>query len=199
MTNPLVGDGSDVAEQLAALARDLEAVQSLIRTVAWGVDRETGELSNTLAALTDRVDQLAPAPAAQQAPDAPEPKAWVDSATAQQWQDLAGWVDWLAGTYDVLQSRAVLPCWPAHRGVAEELGALRSSWRAAAKAGQTTEPSDAMVFWHDRWLHPCLGRLREAFQQKNCQDKHATPRPGPLTNPDLLAAALEAAPGLDES
>ena len=163
-------------------------MESLVRTLAWGVNRETGDLKATLAALTARVDQLAPQARDEPAP-APAPAAWVDCATAQDWQDLAGWVDWLAGTYDVQPSRAVLPCWPAHRGVAEELAALRTAWRAAATAGRARKPNDALIYWHDRWLHPCLLRLREGYQQKSCQDTHKPSRAGRSTDPDLLATA----------
>jgi len=186
--------GGDPAGAVRALAGRLEQVESLIRTLAWGVGRETDDLQAALDILTARLDQLEPP-----APEAvvtgedertPEPQAWVDYATAKDWQDLAGWVDWLMATYDVIPSRAVLPCWPAHRGVAEELAALRTAWRAAALAGRASTPSDALIFWHDRWLHPCLLRLREAFQQMTCQDKHNQIRPGLRTDRELLTTTL---------
>lgn len=167
----------------------IEQVQALVRTVAWGVSKETDALTELVGTLTARVDKLTPAgPATDE--DEPAPAAWVDYATAQDWADLAEWVDWFADTYDVVPGRAVLRCWPAHRGVAEELAALRSSWRAAAIAAQANEPSDALIVWHDRWLHPCLVRLHEGFQQKNCVDAHAASRPRQLTDQALLTAAL---------
>jgi hypothetical protein len=88
----------------------------------------------------------------------------VDYATAQDWQDLATWVDWLVCTYDFQPSRADLPCWPAHRGVVEELATLRTAWRMTAAAGRARKPNDGLIYWHDRWLHPCVQRLRENFQ-----------------------------------
>ncbi len=185
------GDGLvvDPAEAIDELAAALEQVQGLVRTVAWGVSRETDELKAALIVLSARVDMLeppAPEPAAAQED---EPQAWVDYATAKDWADLATWVDWLADTYDLVPGRAVLSCWPAHRGVVEELAALRTAWRAAATAGQAKAPNDALIIWHDRWLHPCVVRLREGFQQKNCLDTHTAPRPRQLTDPELLAAA----------
>ena len=176
----------DPADAVQTLTGQLEQVESLVRTLAWGVNRETDDVKAALAALTARVDELAPP---DQHEPVPEPAAWVDSATAQDWQDLAGWVDWLAGTYDVQPSRAVLPCWPAHRGVAEELAALRTAWRAAATAGRAGKPTEALIYWHDRWLHPCLTRLREGYQQKTCQDTHKPVRTGRSTDLDLLATA----------
>jgi hypothetical protein len=185
---------ADPAQTIEDLAADLEQVQGLVRTVAWGVSRETDELKAALIELTARVEALEPPAPEPAAAEEDEPRAWVDYATAKDWEDLAEWVDWLADTYDVVPSRTVLRCWPAHRGVVEELAALRSAWRAAATAGQGKAPSDALIVWHDRWLHPCLSRLREGFQQKNCQDAHSAPRPRQLTDPDLLAAALPEGP-----
>jgi len=169
------------------LLAQITELDSLVRTVAWGVQHETSELRGALEDLAARVAELEPPEV--EKPDA-EPQAFVDYATAEDWQALAAWVDWLVTTYDFLPSKTVLPCWPAHRGVVEELAALRTAWRMAAKAGRGAKPNDALIFWHDRWLHSCLARLREHFQQKSCSDKHSDPRPGKATNPDLLAAAL---------
>lgn len=77
-----------------------------------------------------------------------------------------------------------------HRGVVEELAALRTAWRTAAKAGQDKKPDEALIYWHDRWLHPCVARLRENSQQKTRTDRHDQTRPGRTTSPDLLAASL---------
>lgn len=181
-------DAPDPPGELERLAAHVAEVESLVRTVAWGVGHETTELKAALEALAARVDVLEPA-AVDDEPE-PEPQAWVDYATAQDWQALAGWVDWLVCTYDFQPSRTVLPCWPAHRGVVEELAALRAAWRMAATAGRAKKPNDALILWHDRWLHPCVQRLRENFQQKSCTDRHDQTRPGRATNPGLLATAL---------
>lgn len=184
--------GRDPLVELGRLTAHIAEVESLVRTVAWGVGHETAELKAALADLTARLAELESAEVdAEPTPESdPEPQAWVDYATAQDWRDLAGWVDWLVCTYDFLPSRTVLPCWLAHRGVVEELAALRTAWRMAAKTGQDKKPNEALIYWHDRWLHPCVIRLRESFQQKTCTDRHDHTRPGRPTNPDLLAAAL---------
>ena len=179
------GEASAEPTTAHELAGRLEAVESQIRTIAWGVTQETDELKRAVEELRGRVSASPPAsPAAQ-------PRAWVDSATARDWRELAAWVDWLLGTYDLQHSRAVLPCWPAHRGVAEELAALRTAWRAAAaKTGSSSTPNDALIHWHDRWLHPFLLRQRENFQIRGCEDGHKAVRPLSPTDPELLAVVL---------
>ncbi len=155
------GAPADRPLSLPALAAKLAELEDLIGGLAYGVQSETGalreELGSRLAALEQAADAGPAAPG-----DAPEPRAWVDDAGAADWQQLAAWVDWLTRTYDLTPSRAVLPCWPAHRGVAEELAALRAAWQAAATAARAEDPNDQLAYWHDRWLHPCLSRLREA-------------------------------------
>ena len=186
-------DGNDPAVppvSLRELAGRVETVESLIRTVAWGVARETDDLNDAVTALRARVDVLTPAPPDAEPEPEPEPQAWVDYATAQDWRELARWVDWLMATYDLQPSRAVLPCWPVHLGVVEELAALRTAWRAAAKAGRSRTPNDALIYWHDRWLHPVLHRLRQDFQIKLCEDQHKPVCAGRGTDLDLLAAVL---------
>jgi hypothetical protein len=183
------GEASAEPTTIHELAGRLETVESQIRTLAWGVTHETDELKRAVEELRARVDALDP-PASPAEP----PRAWVDSATAHDWRELATWVDWLIHTYDLQPSRAVLPCWPAHRGVAEELAALRAAWRAAAaKAGSCPTPNDALIHWHDRWLHPFLLRQRENFHIKGCQDGHKAVRPPRPTDPQLLAALVDAA------
>ena len=190
MTGPTSRDGAPSEASAAPtpiheLAGRLETVESHIRTLAWGVTQETDELKRAVEELRARLDALDPP-----ASPAEQPRAWVDSAAAHDWRELAAWVDWLLGTYDLQPSRAVLPCWPAHRGVAEELAALRTAWRAAAKTGSFPTPNDALIHWHDRWLHPFLLRQRENFQIKGCEDGHKPVRPPRPTDPQLLAVVL---------
>lgn len=181
----------ELADQVAGITEQLEENDALVRTAVLGMARDSEALKVTVGQLAARVAELEPS--AEDGTPEPPPTAWVDYAGARDWQALAGWVDWLVCAYDLQPSRTVLPCWPAHRGVAEELAALRTAWLMAAKAGREKTPNDAMIFWHDRWLHPCLPRLREAFQYGTCADKHKAPRPGRTADLDLLAAALIAA------
>lgn len=184
-------DQAVLAEHIVQLTEQLEEVQQLLRTVVWGMNRETDEIKESVLVLAARVKALEPQPPESEQP--PQARAWVDYASAEDWQELATWVDWLCTTYDLVTSRTVLPCWPAHRGVAEELAALRTSWHMAAITGRSKKPTDAMVYWHDRWLHPTLLRLREGFQQRSCSEHHATPRPGRTTEKKLLDEALKKA------
>jgi len=177
-----VGTGS--REPLGALAGRLTEAEALMRSVAVGAARETAALAAALNKLTARVDGLSP----QAAKDVAKPAAWAQTATATDWAELAGWVDWLAGAYDLQPSRAVLPCWPAHPGAVEELAALRTAWREASTAARAKELNHELADWHDR-VHRCLPRLREAFQQRSCQDKHTRPRPGRPTEVYLLDTA----------
>jgi hypothetical protein len=187
MTSPARPDGgsADPAAAIRELTGRVEAVESLIRTLAWGITQESDKLEKAVIELRGRVDELDP-------PTSPaeQPRAWVDWATARDWQELAAWVDWLLSTYDLRPSRAVLPCWPAHLGIAEELAALHIAWRAAAKTVGSPKPSDALIYWHDRWLHPFLLRQREDFEIRTCEDNHKAVRAPRLTDPQLLAAAL---------
>jgi hypothetical protein len=189
---------ADLAAAVADLAVQLEQVQALIRTAAYGTDQMTTALQADLETLAARVDELDPRREADLEADEPEPQAWVDYAAAQDWHDLATWTDWLTRTYDVQADHMVLPCWPAHRGVAEELAALRTAWRSAAIAGRGTQPGDAMIDWHDRWLHPTLLRVRGEFQQRTCVDRHHPTWAGPSTDPALLATAKLAATELTD-
>jgi hypothetical protein len=185
---------ADLAAVVTDLAVHLEEVHALIRT-ATAVSSITA-LRAELEALAARVDELEPPQDEDE--DEPEPQAWVDYATAHDWHDLATWTDWLTRTYDVQADHMVLPCWPAHRGVAEELAALRTAWRAAAIAGRGTQPGDAMIDWHARWLHPTLLRVRGEFQQRTCVDRHHPTWVGPPTDPTMLAAAERAATELTD-
>lgn len=120
-------------------------------------------------------------------------RPWAARATTEDWTELARWVDWLAATYDVQPSRAVLPCWPAHGGAVHELAALHTAWVTAATTDGSDDPGDAMAVWHDRVLRPTLTRLREDYQFKLCVDRHQAPRPARPTDAGLLATALEGA------
>jgi len=138
-----------------------------------------------------------------EAEDAAPPRSWAARASAEDWRQLAAWVDWLGETYDLQPSRGVLPCWPAHGGAVHELAALWTAWTSAATVDASDEPGSAMASWHDDLLRPCLARLHEDYQLRTCEDRHKEPRALRVTDPDLLAVALEravpaAGDGLDE-
>lgn len=94
---------------------------------------------------------------------ATEPNRWCwRTVTGQDrthlWDELVEWVDWFNGRYGTSGPRnAVPPCWPLHPVAVEELTGLMLAWTAAHTV---TGPSAEVVAWHDRWLWPCLDRLR---------------------------------------
>jgi len=202
---------TDLADQVATLRQEVQQLTSLIRTVAHGVGEDTDALGRGLLELTERLDDMDPVPP-QPAPTAastggqdsdPKPRAWVDYASAQDWRKLAKWVDWLHTTYDLRPNTGVPTCWPAHRGVTEELAALWAAWRQAATEARPMVVDDdgveepgpqadgsSLVYFHDRWLHPALTRLTALYRIGDCRQGHNTFRAAPTTDTDLLTKAV---------
>jgi hypothetical protein len=82
--------------------------------------------------------------------------------------------DWLAWAQPVLLAPRLgawtLPdCWRHHPGAVEELLALHAAWLAAH---QPTTPSDGPIAWHDRWLAPCLHRIKKDYRLDQCRRGH---------------------------
>jgi len=201
---------TDLAGQVAGLRREVEQLSSLIRTVAHGVGEDTDALGRGLLALTERLDDMDPA-APQPVPAAagsggkdsgPKPQAWVDYASEKDWHELAKWVDWLHITYDLRPNMRVPTCWPAHRGVAEELAALWAAWRQAATEARPSvvdadgveQPgpqadSSSLLYFHDRWLAPLLARLMAVYRIGDCRQSHNNFRTAPTTDIELLSKA----------
>jgi hypothetical protein len=182
-------------ELMAALAGLLDHVgelEALVRTTSRGATAEIDGLRGVVVELAQRVEQLDPPASADQAPSLehasePEPRPWVETATRQDWIALAEWVHQLHNTYDLPLKYRVRPCGPAHRGVTEELAALRTAWHAAAQQGDT--PGDDLASWHERHLHPCLDRITHRYAIANCEDGHTHPLPVRPTDPLLLDQA----------
>lgn len=212
----------DLQQQINDLTKKLAGLEKLLGGQALLMRRQglhLAELAERGTAPSDPVDDVSlpddsadeadaaassPAPAQDdtKAP-APDPAAWVDYATAREWEELAAWVAWLQATYDFRPNSGVPPCWPAHSGAVEELAALRASWREAANearpavtaADGTSQPgpqadSSALIHWHDRWLAPLLTRLRTLYQASNCSQGHSAPMAGRTTDGKLLTEAL---------
>lgn len=158
---------------------------------AFTIERETAEEERNANANAFLAIQKALAPA----PDAPvgETKGavpWTDRATAQQWHDLAEWIDWLTHTYEMRAGFEIYPCWPAHPGIVEELAALWDAWRdAAGRApvdGSPPGDNDALAFWHDRYLAPVLHRLHALYAFHACRHQHESAAAAKPTDRDLL-------------
>ena len=191
----LRGVVTDLAQELERVAQHVTGLEEVLRNSALGQRGQVRKLTENLAELSERVLEAGP-PAEEPAgedDDEVKPAAWVDYATPEDWNELAEWVDWLGRTYDVQLVHQVLPCWPVHRGVAEELAALRTAWCAAALKGREEEPNDAMIYWHDRFLHSTITRARTEFAQKACEDGHRVPLMGVATDAGFLEQARTAA------
>lgn len=176
----------DFAADVEGLRADVDELASSVTALTYGITSETDALSERLDALHEVVTHGAVGPAGTKNRAAPQ--MWSAVASTEDWQELASWVDQLTTTYDLTASRGVLPCWPAHGGAVHELAALRSAWLRAAG---TPGPDDALAYWHDRLLAPCLERLRSDYQMGNCVEKHENARPRRTTDRSLLSAALD--------
>ncbi|MDO5633459.1 MAG: hypothetical protein Q4G34_01105 [Micrococcus sp.] len=110
------------------------------------------------------------------------PVAWCDRASREEWRKLVAWVDWLRGTYDVTEDLEIRECWPAHRGLANELAALRDAWEALHQADHHDEDKQAIIHWHHSWLGPFLTRAR-TYRIRSCSHaRHERVRPPVATN-----------------
>lgn len=182
-----------MSEEVDRLRAEVAALTTLVERAASLSEQEQDLTAAAIARLENAVTGLLgqpgdPTPTADatgEDEEAPEPVAWVDYATGEDWVALADWVDWLTGVYDLHEDRRVRPCWPAHLGVAEELAALHSAWREAASRAKEAD-GDALAFWHDRYLTPLMGRLNHMYATLSCQGKHAPVRVGPMTNRTLI-------------
>lgn len=148
--------------RIAHLERQVEDLSVLVRTM----------LTKQKKAETEDTDRSSPV-------------AWTDRASKAEWDALVFWVDWLRATYAVMEDRAIPACWPAHRGLANELAALNSAWVAASRAEQKKD-KQAMIHWHDRWLAPVFTRTR-MYDCRPCNNHmHHRSLPPPPTTRDLI-------------
>ena len=105
--------------------------------------------------------------------------------------ELAGWVSWMAERYDVADQ---LPeCWAEHGWAVEELSALYTSWRGAYEDPEAS--AEAGLDWHESFER-ARDRLRD-WDRYGCTA--GTHRSGP-SHLDALqragrAASPEAGPG----
>lgn len=148
---------------LEGLEDQLDELVMLVSAVADDSQERTDRLDKAVGKLREQLQELIAHVAAAEAQDAgeedepPQPASWVERATPEEWADLADWVDWLQGHYEVSGEYRLPPCWPRHKGAAEELHGLHGSWQAAMLADMKAEGvGDAAVYWHDRYrLEAC--------------------------------------------
>jgi hypothetical protein len=104
-----------------------------------------------------------------------QPRRWAGRATRKDWKALVDWVDRLNTDYSLLGDYVIPPCWPAHPGVVEELAGLHRSWTRTMIADELakTNGGNDLTAWHDRWLWPCLRRLKAGhYRTTNCRNRH---------------------------
>lgn len=190
MTDP--GDPYDLvsaATALDALADDdpasLGQLESAVRVLTDRVDEVEDRALNSVQDLTaevndlrDTVDELIAKDKEKQ--DPPQPEWWSDRADGDDWDALAGWVDTLRLSTSLDDNHVVYACWPAHRGVVEELAALHSAWKLAMITDVLAAKTGAIagIAWFDRWLWPCLERITSArYGITNCRHAHVPEQP----------------------
>lgn len=150
---------------LEALAGRLDDTEDAIATTLETIGGEVADLKANLAQL------LA------QEREAVKPRRWAARASREDWNNLVDWVDELSGDYSLLSDYTIPPCWPAHPGVVEELAGLWQSWVHAAitDARAKKQGSSDLTAWHDRWLWPCLLRMKSGhYRTTNCGKSHQT-------------------------
>jgi hypothetical protein len=141
-------------------------------------DRITA-LEAVVEALADQLQKalaLAATPSPPPPPPAPPPpERWAARADTDDWTDLMDWVDGLTADYSLFGDYPILPCWPAHPGVVEELAALRRAWVVATITDTVAGPAGngSLTAWHDQWLWPCLERVKAGhYTISSCRQHH---------------------------
>lgn len=165
-------------------------------------------LGEMVAVLSERINDLTITPPAEPAPahlptaqemtdDEGPVTSWAQRATADDWRDLIEWVEWLVDTYELVQfTGKLVPCWPAHGGIVEELAALRAGWIAAQRLARKAD-TDAVAVWHDRALHPFINRFN-AYQLNLCtQGKHKIQRDPVPTDLEHVVVLTTGEVGID--
>ncbi|MEU7222330.1 hypothetical protein [Streptomyces chrestomyceticus] len=154
------------------------------------LEKAVGKLREQLAALAEQLAAAEDEGGGEE--EEPQPAGWVERAIPQQWADLADWVDWFQGHYEVSGEYRVPPCWPRHKGAAEELAALHGSWKAAMLADMKTNGvGDASAYWHDRYGKETLRRVCSGVNRGCLNGQHTESKPVPATDRSALPAVAD--------
>lgn len=191
MTNPTTDDLDNVGapDPLTGDPAGRAQLESGVRALAQRIDDVEYQVMDALetvgADLTDLrelVDELV----TKEKEDPPEPAWWSDRADGDDWDELAGWVDMLRLSTSLSDNHIVPECWPAHRGVVEELAALHTAWKLAVITDAQTRKAGTTAYtaWIDRWLWPCLERITSPrYTMIDCRRRAHRPEPPPVDLP----------------
>jgi hypothetical protein len=151
------------------LTRQLVQQAQLISRLRHDLDQLASEITDAYADLLSRLETLH----GQQAARSATPSAWCwrtlgEQGSEELWTELKDWVTWIRHRYPL--AKKIVPCWPEHPEVVEELTALWLAWQAAYE--QPDPQLTAAADWHDRWLPGLLRRLEHGPHAVDCSDKH---------------------------
>jgi hypothetical protein len=161
----------DDAERITLLWNGFEDLVARLDTSEEAIEDALGELDTRIGKLKEQLAELLKK---EQEKDI-KPRRWAARATRKDWDDLIDWVDRLNADYALLDDYLIPPCWPAHPGVVEELAGLWRSWTRTMIIDETAKGSGdtSLTSWHDRWLWPCLHRMKSGhYRTTNCRDRH---------------------------
>jgi hypothetical protein len=114
------------------------------------------------------------------------PAWWSTRADGDNWDELAGWVDTLRLSTSLNDKHVVAECWPAHRGVVEELAALHTAWKQTVITDAQTRKAGTAAYTarFERWLWPCLERITSPrYTMADCRRRAHRPDPVPIDLP----------------
>lgn len=194
MTTTAIDDGGDSAESPPdgpdgpeSFTERLTLIENGLETLAGRLDDTEDAVATTLETIGGEIADLKVnlARLLAQERELVKPRRWAARASREDWNNLVDWVDELNSDYSLLSDYTIPPCWPAHPGVVEELAGLWRSWIHAVinDARAKKHGSSELTAWHDRWLWPCLQRIRSGhYRTPNCHHKHQDDRPSTATD-----------------
>ena len=173
-STPGGGGPGSFTERLTLIENGLEALAGRLDDTEDAIATTLETIGGEVAGLNANVEQLVA-----QERELVKPRRWAARATPKEWKELIDWVDELNSDYSLLSDYTIPPCWPAHPGVVEELAGLWRSWIHAAinDARAKKQGSSDLTAWHDRWLWPCLERIKTThYGTTNCRQSHQPDR-----------------------
>jgi hypothetical protein len=163
------------ADRIELLWNGFEQLSKRLDTTEDAIEEALGKLGSSVDELKDQLTQVLKKEREKDI----EPRRWAARATTQDWDALIDWVNQLNVNYSLHSDYAIPPCWPAHPGVVEEIAGLHRAWNRALINDQLAKKDGGndLTAWHDRWLWPCLRRMKAGhYRTTNCRDRHQPER-----------------------